>query len=282
MTIKRYPTPGDFLRDNTDFLEKYEAATQLNQGNAQANRDTPCCPEVFFGRYEQDGKTLLLFGSTAPWNLCLNAPAGCEELSAQAARELAGLFRAERIPLAGVTARDSLCQAFLEAYGGEFAQRSALDIMVLETLIEPPKAAGAIRKAMIHDLELVAAWKSAFYREALHEEAPEDLRERTQERLQKEVLWLMENESGEPVSMAQTTRQMAHGVAVSSVYTPPEHRGRGYCQNTVAALCREKLGEGFRFCTLFVDKKNPISNRVYRKIGFEVLEDCSEYRNLRS
>lgn len=35
---------------------------------------------------------------------------------------------------------------------------------------------------------------------------------------------------------------------------------------------------GKSYVTLFVDKKNPISNRVYRKIGFDVLEDAGDYR----
>ena len=278
MERKLYATPGEFLRDNADYLEAQEASTQLNQGNAQANRDKPCGPALFFGQYEQDGEPVLLFGSAAPWNLCLNAPLAAEHRAVRAAEELAAVIKSEDIPIAGVTARESLCQAFMKAHGGTFRQRSAMDIMVLETLLEPPKAAGTVRKGAVADLELVVAWKSAFSREALREEPPEDLRERTQAGLQSGDLWLMEDESGQPVSMAQTTRRMAHGIAVSSVYTPPEHRGHGYCQNTVAALCREKLGEGLRFCTLFVDRKNPISNRVYRKIGFKVWEDCSEYR----
>ena len=40
------------------------------------------------------------------------------------------------------------------------------------------------------------------------------------------------------------------------------------------------LAAGFESCTLFVDKKNPVSNRVYKKIGFEILEDSSEYKLL--
>lgn len=45
-----------------------------------------------------------------------------------------------------------------------------------------------------------------------------------------------------------------------------------------AAFCRDLLASGKAYVTLFVDKKNPISNRVYRKIGFDVLEDASDYR----
>lgn len=46
----------------------------------------------------------------------------------------------------------------------------------------------------------------------------------------------------------------------------------------MGALCRELLARGKDYCTLFVNRENPISNRVYRKTGFQVLEDCWEYR----
>jgi len=278
MTLILYSTPGDFLRDNGPFIDKYEVSTQLNQGNALAHQDELCGPGLLFGRCEQDRQAVLLFGNTLPGNLCLNAPS-TGEFPIRAVRELAAYLNDNHIEIAGVNGREAFCQEFIQAHGGRFRQRSAMDILVLEKLIEPPRAAGTVRKAVMDDLDLIVDWKCAFYHEALHEEPdPNKLRQNARDQLERSVVWLMENEAGEPVSMAHTTRRLAHGVSVSGVYTPPGHRGHGYCQNTVAAICREKLAEGCQYCTLFVDKKNPISNRVYRKIGFEVLEDASDYK----
>ena len=274
-----YPTPGDFLQDNRLFLEEHEALCQLNLRNAQANREDPCSPSLLFGRYEANGEPVLLFGSALPWNLCLNAPSGTASLSAQAAAELAAWLRAENIPIAGVTAREELCQAFMGAYGGEFTQRSAMDIMVLTELIEPPAVSGTVRPAQGEDLDTICQWAHAFYREALHEEGdPETIRQHNQERIQKGEIRVLELPGGELASMAHTSRETERGIAISGVYTPPEHRGKGYCQATVGALCRELLARGKDYCTLFVNRENPISNRVYRKTGFQVLEDCWEYR----
>ncbi len=47
MAIKLYPTPGDFLRDNSAFLDRYEVQSQLNRGNAAAHRDEPCSLAVW-------------------------------------------------------------------------------------------------------------------------------------------------------------------------------------------------------------------------------------------
>ncbi len=276
MAIKLYPTPGDFLRDNSAFLDRYEVQSQLNRGNAAAHMDEPCTPALLFGRVELDGAPVLLFGNTLPWNLCLNS---ADPSPSRAVSELASYLRDKNIEITGVTARDALCQAFMAAYGGEFTLRENLDIMVLETLIEPPPCPGTVQKAALSDLDLIVDWKCATIREALNEEpVPERVRETTLDQLKRSVVWLMRDPSGEPVSMANSGRMLERGACVSGVYTPPEHRGKGYCQNTVAALCKELLACGKSYITLFVDKKNPISNRVYRKIGFDILEDSSDYR----
>lgn len=276
MEIKLYPTPGDFLRDNSAFLDKYEVQSQLNRGNASQHKDEPCAHGLLFGRVERDGAPVLLFGNTPPWNLCLNAPA---EVPDGAFKELAAYLCENSIEITGVSGRDQLCRAFMQAHGGSFTLRSTMDIMVLHTLIEPPPCPGAVRKADMSDLDLIVGWKCAMMREALNEEPdPQRLRNTTLDQLERSVVWLMENEAGEPLSMANSGRMLPHGACVSGVYTPPEHRGHGYCQNTVAALCRELLACGKSYVTLFVDRKNPISNRVYRKIGFYVLEDASDYR----
>lgn len=278
MPIKLYPTPGGFLRDNAAFLHKYEAQSQLNRGNAAAHMDEPCSPALLFGRVELDNEPVLLFGNTPPWNLCLNAAPGDGRIP-EAAAGLAAYFRENSIAITGVSGRDGLCRAFIEAHGGSFTLRSAMDIMVLEKLIEPAPIPGKVRPARAGDLDTIVRWALAFYREALNETASSgDLYQRNTERIKSGGVRLFEMPSGTLVSMAHTSRETERGISISGVYTPPEHRGRGYCQNTVAALCRDLLADRKDYVTLFVDKKNPISNRVYRKIGFDVLEDASDYR----
>lgn len=282
MILKLYPTPGDFLRDNQDYLARFEAATQLNQGNASAHASEPCHPGLIFGRYEQDGQALLLFGNTSPWNLCLNAPHMENPAPALAASEqLAEELRAKNIPIAGVTGREALCQAFMRSHGGEFRIRNAMDIMVLHKLIDPPPAEGQFRPATMDELDTLTHWMCAFMEEALHEPADWDVRrEACRKKIEEGFCWVLEAPDGTLLSTVSTSRRMAHSIGISAVYTPPEHRNKGYCQFAVASLCQKMLTAGFDSCTLFVDQKNPVSNRVYKKIGFEILEDCSEYKLL--
>lgn len=280
MFLKLYPTPGDFLQDNRDYFSRFEASTQLNYGNATAHANESCCPDLLFGRYEQDGQAVLLFGNAAPWNLCLNAPPADDPALALAASEqLAEKLRTESIPIAGVTGREALCQAFMKSYGREFRVRSMLDIMVLHKVIDPPPVEGRVRQATMAELDFLTHWMCDFMEEALHEPADwEARREACRKRIENGFRWVLEAPDGTLLSTVSTTRGRAHSIGISAVYTPPEHRGKGYCQFTVASLCQKMLASGYDACSLFVDKNNPISNRVYKKIGFEILEESSEYK----
>lgn len=280
MEQKLYTKPAEFLAENQDFLLANEALVQLNYGNAAAHRDENCHPGLFFGRYEENGEMCLLFGNTAPWNICLNAPQEAAA-SMQAVKELARYLQEENIDISGITARKDLADAFMQAYGGAFKLWGAMDIMVLRKVSAPPPVPGQLRQATLSDQDFVLAGICGFMKD-IHDEdtQPADHKERWLPRLEAGKIYLWEQPDGTIVSMAGTVRPLEHGETISAVYTPPQYRGKGYCQNTVAAICQEKLREGKEYCTLFVDKKNPISNRVYQKIGFEIKENCYEYKLL--
>ncbi len=67
---------------------------------------------------------------------------------------------------------------------------------------------------------------------------------------------------GEPVHLTGRNPASYGAARIGPVYTPREHRGRGYASATVAELSRRILDEGDRPC-LFTDQANPVSNRVY-------------------
>jgi predicted GNAT family acetyltransferase len=81
-----------------------------------------------------------------------------------------------------------------------------------------------------------------------------------------------------PVSMAWKARPTKSGVVVSGVYTPPEHRRRGYATCCVAALSQRLLDTGYTYCTLYTDLANPTSNSIYRKIGYQPVCESMMYR----
>jgi predicted GNAT family acetyltransferase len=76
--------------------------------------------------------------------------------------------------------------------------------------------------------------------------------------------------------MAARTRPTPRGESISYVYTPPEHRRRGYATAVVARLSQEILDEGKQFCSLYTDLSNATSNSIYRKIGYRPIADVIE------
>jgi predicted GNAT family acetyltransferase len=68
------------------------------------------------------------------------------------------------------------------------------------------------------------------------------------------------------------------GVArVAGVYTPPEHRRRGYASACVAALSAHVLATDADTCILFTQLSNPTSNAIYRAIGYEPVLEVTRY-----
>jgi len=89
------------------------------------------------------------------------------------------------------------------------------------------------------------------------------------------MLWEVD---GRPVSTASAARAQRHGVTISRVYTPPEHRRHGYASACVAALSQRQLDAGYEYCCLYTDLANPTSNAIYQRIGYVPLADASHYR----
>ena len=61
------------------------------------------------------------------------------------------------------------------------------------------------------------------------------------------------------------------------MYTPPEHRRRGYGSAVTAAASQRNLDAGRRFCFLYTDLANPTSNKIYMDLGYEPVCDSVEY-----
>ena len=71
------------------------------------------------------------------------------------------------------------------------------------------------------------------------------------------------------VAMTLYLRDTPRGVALGYVYTPPAARGRGYASALVAAMSQAALDDGKDFLVLFTDLSNPVSNRIYQRVGFD-------------
>jgi hypothetical protein len=143
--------------------------------------------------------------------------------------------------------------------------------------VEPIAAvAGRTRDANAADRALLLTWWSAFMREAVPESdltrVPTALDHRLGAVDAGIVLWC----DPEPVAFAAYGGPTPKGIRIGPVYTPPEHRGRGYATSLVAGLSQRLLDDGRRFCFLFTDLANPTSNAIYVRIGYRLVCESAD------
>jgi hypothetical protein len=145
---------------------------------------------------------------------------------------------------------------------------------VLAVDMPPRPAPGALRAARETELDLLVAWAAGFLREANPLE-PSDPAEVVRRAFGYGGLFVWDD--GGPVSMAAFGGKTPNGIRVNLVYTPPALRSRGYATAAVATLTRRLLEDGNRYCCLYTDLANPISNRIYHGIGYRPVCDVGEY-----
>jgi predicted GNAT family acetyltransferase len=137
-----------------------------------------------------------------------------------------------------------------------------------------PKVSGdmALRLATLEDIDFVADWVHAFQVEAIPHEVF-DSHEMAKARIKAAFVYLL-TDSGEPVAMAGTNRDIGTSASVNLVYTPQALRGRGYGSLVTAKLTQQLLDQGKRETNLFTDLDNPTSNKIYQNIGYEMVDQA--------
>jgi RimJ/RimL family protein N-acetyltransferase len=181
---------------------------------------------------------------------------------------LAGLVAG--LPFHGIFGPDDAALRLVkrcEDLGIGFEASQALAIHELDRPPRFPGSPGWAREVGAEDEVVFSAFMGAFLCEAApHHPVPSAERIAADARSGRYLFWTVDDA---PVSVAGKVRETATLAAISGVYTPPEHRGRGYAGSVTTALCERLFAEGKRVICLFADFANPYSNRCYAKIGFE-------------
>ena len=165
-------------------------------------------------------------------------------LPAGSAADLIGLLSADGgLPAAAnVTGDDAAAfsAAWAVATRGSTTVAQRQRLFRLDRLVPPdPAPPGAARVADGNDRELLVAWHEAFGREA-HAAGPEHADRTVDDRLSHRGVTLWEA-GGQPVAMAERTREVAGVARIAGVYTAPAHRQRGYGGAVTAAVTQSAL-----------------------------------------
>ena len=277
MEVVIYQTVKEFLQENEHQLLEREAVSQLLLINAMSNQLEETSDILLFGKVIDKNISILLFCNVSPYNLVIYDT--CRENSDEAIIVLADYITENKIPIKGLNANKHICDEFIYRSKCKFKEHLAMDIMELRKLSEVELTKGESLKATKLEIKQIARWIVDFIKEALGEDVQyEEQFPKIEKMIDAGTLYIYRNQTSEFVSMAVVTRQLVNGIGVSYVFTPKEHRGKGYAVANMYALSKEQLEKGNQFCTLFVDVHNPISNRAYKKVGYQIIEDHYDYR----
>jgi GNAT superfamily N-acetyltransferase len=204
----------------------------------------------------------------------------------EAAEALAGVLHERGEPLGGVNgarpAVDRAAAAWTRLTGEPTEVAVHTRLFELGELTMPPAPEGRLRAATPADVPLATGWFQRFFAEADEQAGRPPSRsgehvdaDDVSRRVAQRTVWVWEDEHGRVVHLTSATAP-AYGVSrIGPVFTPREHRGRGYAGAAVALVARRLCDEGVRVC-LFTDQANPTSNALYERLGFRPLVDMAE------
>lgn len=281
MEFLRYHDPAAFYARTEPFLVRDEACNNLLLGIGAGLVRNPERFEhpPYLAAVEADGDVVAVALRTPPHRLVLSRVAARDALPL-----LAELVREEYPTLPGVLAPAEIVEDFARAWrrvsGQPYRKGVAERIYRVQQVRPVSGVPGELRRATPADRGLLLEWYAAFHAEAVGPVEPGGLERSLDDRMSTDPGGLYVWHDGRSVSMAGASGPTPTGIRIGPVYTPPEHRGRGYASACVAALSELMLRSGRRFCFLFTDLSNPTSNRIYRAVGYEPVCDVDEYEFL--
>ncbi len=271
--IKAFKQAGRLLEMAGDRLYQEAAKNNLFLGLCERLvRKPDYCPNPLTAAVmDTSGVCQLTAIQTPPHNIVL---AGWQNQLA-ALPTLTQYLKKRRYELPGVIGPAELANAVAKQWENLTGQPHRIAmyqrVYQLRQVKMPPMPEGCFEKAKFEDDRLLLAWQHAFHKETL--DTPRELElERAQHLIQTGRLFFWKVD-GKPVSMAYGTRPITGSITISGVFTPPEHRRRGYASACVARLSQHFLDQGYQSLTLFTDLANPTSNAIYQSIGFKAICD---------
>lgn len=274
MKICRHATGKSFLARAGRWLLEQEAEHNLILGIAHQllSGKHPYSPPIYLATVESGGEVLGCAWRTPPHKVGLTRMP--EEALPMLADDLAELYDAIPAVLGGEAEARALARIWAGRRNVAFLEGRRQRIYQLRTVTHNPDGAGGrLRPARPEDERRVAGWLAAFAAEL--GERPGTPVDTARYLIEQKRIYLWGET--EPLCMAGTGGETPTGVRIGYVYTPPELRRRGYATRSVAQLSQQMLDRGKSLCFLYTDLENPVSNSIYRKIGYEPVCDVVDY-----
>ena len=266
MKFRQYINADEFQNDVLEILLKDEVLNNLPIGIlVDGNREY--ASDWLMSTVTDDNDEIKLIAiCTKPFNILLCKPS--DSSIDNSVEFLAKQLKAINFVPPGIVAPQELAEGFAKAYCG-YNNRlyMIMTLMKLDRLAPYKQSPGFCRMLNEDDLVYTPNWEHAFCVDCnIPPYTFSQSHERVKSRIGKNIHYIWED--GLPVAQAVLGRNTPTSAAISWVYTPPEHRGKGYATSVVAELSKNILESGKNSCCLFADSANPASQAVYRKLGY--------------
>ncbi|OAB26899.1 hypothetical protein PMSD_24510 [Paenibacillus macquariensis subsp. defensor] len=286
MHIQSYVDPSDFLDRAEPLLMENEVLNNLPLGIAyrlvqsikhtakDAHHEGPLPFMAIVSVGEQD--LLVLLKTTAHLIVYISDKVQSDDMRSNAISvAIDYILHQEVIQVPSIIAFHETAHLFAdkwkEATGKSYVVQMDQRIYACTKVKDVKLSPGIFRAAELRDIPMLGQWVYDFAKEALEEITLKQALDMAQRGTEQSAIYLWDDV--EPVSMAQQTRPTLHGAVVNMVYTPFEHRNKGYAGSCVSTLTRNMLRGPYEFASLYTDLSNPISNHIYMKVGYEPRSD---------
>ena len=168
-----------------------------------------------------------------------------------------------------VNMRVEMAQSILRMPGAEGLHvQMQIDAYACAALVPPDALAqGDYRAVGMEFLDEAAAWLYAMKQETGLDPMPLDsCRAEMQDFIARKRLFVWRLEDGETVAMCAVTEEDGMGY-LGHVYTPVQHRRRGYAQSLVHHVTRAMLAQGMEPALCVLSSNEPAA-ACYRKLGY--------------
>lgn len=272
MEFITYQSPSLFYEDTKFYLHKHEVSNILPIGLLRQAKANQITSECFYclGKEANDIKLIMMVQGLHL--ILVTEDDSCLE-------EAATFMDLQSIAYPGIIGSRPFVDIFVEALNRKsnhsFKLRMAQRIYRLDQVNPIHYSQGDMRLATLDDLDTITDWSIEFSKG----EGMDYDRESTQLKRKLDIenkrlfLWCVE---GQPVTMTNISKSSGDGVIVSIVYTPKEHRKKGYATSLVARVSAHALSH-YKYCALYTDLGNPVSNSIYMKIGYKAVTDSALY-----
>ncbi len=262
--IWKYANGASFMRNCARYLEKDREFNSFFFIDApllvMPDRDN------FALRVTEDGKRLFVLRAE-PYQMLLYGSADCVPTLAK------HLHKRGCVPDAWLTSPevgDKLCAEMAALTGREWKVSLAMEYLETDKITGP--SSDEVETAAVDDADEIFRCMQNFVTDCgLHDVVKK-------ENIEKDIAsYRLIRRNGEIASLARYGWFRETADKINSVYTKDGYRGQGLARRVVNTIKNEIISSGRKAC-LFVDRKNPISNSLYRSLGFEPVFLQSEYR----